>query len=175
MLVELINLNSSLGHKPTFSFPTHRFYQNPPLLRECNLFRSGTTKHLGEPGFTYRGRNQTAIVCYHANLPAHRWVPSEQPEVKSKPCTNVAGEDAGTSRGSQFQGWPKPHIYESQNDSDKSSACVNVWFHKNTRREDIAMAAAGVKKTPANHRRTDYTGETATLVKSKQKQQNCIK
>lgn len=157
MLLELMNLNSSLRHKPTFSFPTHSFYQHPPLLLECNLFRSGTTKHSGEPDFTYQGKSQTAIACCHANLPAQRWTPSEEPEVKSKPCTVITGGDAGTSRGSQFQDWPKTRVHERQNDSDASSACINVWFHKNIQRENIARAAAAVKKTPANHRRTDYT------------------
>lgn len=66
MLLELMNLNSCQGHKPTFSFSTHRFYQHPLLLIACNLFRSGTTKHLGEPDFTYQGKSQTA---FHHLLP----------------------------------------------------------------------------------------------------------
>lgn len=71
VLMKLITLSSSLGHKTTFFFPTHRFYQHPHLLIQCNLFRSGTTNHLGEPDFTYQGRNQTASVCDHAC----RWAP----------------------------------------------------------------------------------------------------
>lgn len=71
MLMKLITLNSSLGHKTTFFFPTHRFYQHLHLLIQCNLFRSGTTNHLGEPDFTYQGRNQIASVCDHAC----RWAP----------------------------------------------------------------------------------------------------
>lgn len=41
-------------------------------------------------------------------------------------------------------------------------------------RENITTTAAGVIETPTKHRRADCTWETATLMKSKSKQQNGI-